>query len=313
MSAGDGPAGEFRLFSLRRLHALAASTLTQLLRMRTLYFLLLFGGLLVVFGFILPTPQMGEGMASFGGEQELRLLKSVSLGAMSWFCILLAIAGTAVLLPRDFEDRTLYTILSKPVPRYEYLMGKLLGVLLLLCLCLALMDAACSGMLWLKQKMLMSQEIAYWEHKHGRALTAEEMRQVTGIYTRYGLDAAFQAAVAGIFFQAAIMASVTLFISTFATSSLFTILTGISIFVIGQGQELAREYIFKDMAAVLQKSAAIVLALVFPDLRQFNIVDEVVSGTAVPAEILWKMAGLAGLYLLFYNVVAWLVFAEREL
>ena len=35
-------------------------------------------------------------------------------------------------LPRDMEDRTLYTILSKPVPRFEYLIGKLLGVLLLI-------------------------------------------------------------------------------------------------------------------------------------------------------------------------------------
>jgi len=41
-----------------------------------------------------------------------------------------SIAATALLLPRDVEDRTLYTILSKPVPRIEYLLGRLVGVLI---------------------------------------------------------------------------------------------------------------------------------------------------------------------------------------
>ena len=57
------------------------------------------------------------------------MLKDVSLGAMSIFTWLLAVLATAMLLPKDIEDRTLYTILAKPVPRFEYLLGKLLGVL----------------------------------------------------------------------------------------------------------------------------------------------------------------------------------------
>ena len=45
------------------------------------------------------------------------MLKDVSLGAMSIFTWLLAVLATAMLLPKDIEDRTLYTILAKPVPR----------------------------------------------------------------------------------------------------------------------------------------------------------------------------------------------------
>ncbi len=71
-------------------------------------------------------------MARLSFQQEFQVLKDVSLGAMSIFTSLLAIVATAQLLPRDLEDRTIYTILAKPVPRYEYLIGKLAGVLLLL-------------------------------------------------------------------------------------------------------------------------------------------------------------------------------------
>ena len=59
------------------------------------------------------------------------MLKDVCLGAMSIFTSLLAILATANFLPKDLEDRTLYNLLSKPVPRFVYLLGKLLGIILL--------------------------------------------------------------------------------------------------------------------------------------------------------------------------------------
>ena len=73
------------------------------------------------------------------------MLKDVSLGAMSIFTWLLAVLATAMLLPKDIEDRTLYTILAKPVPRFEYLLGKLLGVLALLFVALVADERASSS------------------------------------------------------------------------------------------------------------------------------------------------------------------------
>jgi ABC-type Na+ efflux pump permease subunit len=302
----------FSRLSPLRLWALATNTFTQILRMKTLYFLIVFAVLLVVFGFIMPAPPTSEsGLASFGGEQELRLLKSVSLGAISWFTAILAIAGTAMLLPRDFEDRTLYTILCKPVPRYEYLLGKLGGVLLLIALCLLLMDLACSAVLYYKQISLTAREIQLMENRG--LLTPERATQVTELYRRYGLDWNFQAAVLGIFWQAAVLAALTLLISTFATSSLFTIMAGLALLIVGQGQELARDYIFKDASAGVQRVLAVLIALLIPDLRQFNVIDEVVAGTSIPAWFLWRMSGIALLYLVFYQIVAWFSFADKEL
>ena len=69
---------------------------------------------------------------------------------MTLFSALLAIVGTAMLFPRDVEDRTIYTILSKPVPRVEYLFGKLFGVLALVGLSLLLMDVFFSLVLYMR-------------------------------------------------------------------------------------------------------------------------------------------------------------------
>src|SRR5450432_2663070 len=117
------PAPEHRAFSLFRLGALASNTLLELERLRVFYFLLLFGLLIIGSSFF---------MVNLSFQEQFQMLKDVTLGAMSIFTWLLAVLATAMLLPKDIEDRTLYTILAKPVPRFEYLLGKLLGVLALL-------------------------------------------------------------------------------------------------------------------------------------------------------------------------------------
>ena len=50
-----------------------------------------------------------------------------------------------------------------------------------------------------------------------------------------------------------------------------------------------------------------------PDLRQFNVIDEVVAGTTIPAWFLWRMTGIALLYLAFYQILSWFVFSDKEL
>ena len=113
---GPGPA-----FSPGRVWTLVISTFTQLVRMKTFYFLIVFA----LFAFV-----WGQLDLIYTPAQKLRTITEVSLGVMWVFSWLFAIAATALLIPRDIEDRTLYTILAKPVSRFEYLLGKLGGVML---------------------------------------------------------------------------------------------------------------------------------------------------------------------------------------
>src|SRR5256714_6856268 len=121
---------QHRAVSLGRIFAITSNTLTELTRQKVFYVLLLFA--LVLIG-------SSVFLARFSFQQEFQILKDVSLGAMSIFSSLLAILATARLIPQDIEDRTIYTILAKPVPRWEYLLGKLFGVLVLLAISIAVM------------------------------------------------------------------------------------------------------------------------------------------------------------------------------
>src|SRR6516225_4309290 len=135
-----------RVFSLSRVLAVTSNTLTELTRLKVFYVLLVFGLLLIGSSIF---------MAQFSFQQEFQILKDVSLGAISMFTSLLAIVATARMLPRDVEDRTVYTILAKPVPRFEYVVGKIAGVLLLLAISTLVMVAAFLAVLYLREQAVL--------------------------------------------------------------------------------------------------------------------------------------------------------------
>jgi len=290
-------------FSPARIWVLATSTLTQLIRMKVFYFLIIFIALLFGAGFL---------FISLSFEQELKLLKDIAFGAMSLFSLIFAIVGTAILIPKDVEDRTLYTILSKPVPRYEYLTGKLLGVLLLVGISLLAMDLIFTGILYLRQNAVLSSQLAILDSE-GIA-TPENIQNITMLVTSQGVSWDLQAAVFSIFLKAAVLASLCMLLSTFATSTMFTIVVGFAVFFIGHGQSLARDYFLQgSFSSPVQKLITVSLAILFPDLQLFNLTDGVVSGEPVPGELLLKITAVAALYLVIYNIVSFIIFSDKEL
>ncbi|RYD47643.1 MAG: hypothetical protein EOP85_05080, partial [Verrucomicrobiaceae bacterium] len=96
---------------LGRILVIARHAFTQLVRMKVFYFLAVFGVIAIASNFF-DLPQH-EGPESVG-VNVLRSIKSWSLGTMTLFSVVLSIVATALLLPKDVEDRTLYTILAKP-------------------------------------------------------------------------------------------------------------------------------------------------------------------------------------------------------
>jgi len=273
--------------------------------MKALYFLLIFSLLIVVASTF--------NVFSYTAEQQLKLLVDVALGAMSLFTSIFAIVATAMLIPRDIEDRTLHTILAKPVPRASYVVGKLGGVLLMLAVVLLVMDVLFGGVLALRQAILLG-----GGGVGGSGLPDEASLEAAAAYREailaQGLSWNLQNAVLGIFFKAAVAAAATMLVSTFASSSLFTIIVSVVIFFIGHVQAVARDYWMRGGGEdVLGRLLAALVALVFPDFQLFNLVDGVVAGEVIPLLSMVKLAGLTGLYLVIYALAACLIFSEKEL
>ena len=285
---------------IRRTFAIASVTWTELVRLKVFYFLIIFALLIIGNSFFL---------ARFTFEEEFQMLKDIALGAMSIFSSLLAILATATLLPKDIEDRTIYTILAKPVSRSEYLEGKTLGVFLLLGLAVLLM-----GSLFAVVILLRTQAVLHSTSLEMANLPAADLQAALANVRLAGHDPNLIAGGVIILMKAWILAAMTMFISTFATSTIFTTIPAFAAYFIGHLQATAREYwIAATDSGLLTKGALALISLIFPDLQAFNLADGIVAGTAIPLAVFWNTIALGGGYILVYAVLAAAVFHNKEL
>lgn len=117
-----------------------------------------------------------------------------------------------------------------------------------------------------------------------------------------------------IYLKAALLAALTLFISTFASSNIFTIVVMVFIYFIGHLQATAREYWLQEHGGGwLAKTFLALVALAFPDLQLFNLVDDIVAGTAIPPGLFAQTAVLGCVYTSVYLFFAWVSFHGKAL
>jgi ABC-type transport system involved in multi-copper enzyme maturation permease subunit len=294
-------AAAHQLFSLGRVFAIAGNTFRDLVRQKVFYFMLVFALILI-----------GASLALVGlsFQGQLQTVMDVSLGAISVFTMLLAVLSTAMLLPKDMEDRTLYTILAKPVARFEYLLGKLIGVALILTVAVLLMTAVFCVVLW------------FWQGREMDAMRmnypAERAELEIAKLTAGTFTPTLFAGIGVLLLRAVVCATLTLMISCFASSWLFTVVIAFVAILIGHLIPIARSVLQDPVAAGINASPGAewflkALTVFFPDMQLFNVVDDIAVGTRVDPAIFANVAGLGAGYIAVYLLVAYLFFAWREL
>jgi len=285
---------------IKRIAAIAANTLTDLTRQKIFYVLLIFALALIGSSVFL---------VRFSFQQEFQILKDVSLGAMSIFTSLLAILATARLIPKDIEDRTVYTILARPVPRFQYLLGKLCGVLALLGISLAAMTALFALVIYMREQAVL--------HETARQMSGAPPDQLNDALQQIrssGLKPDIFLGIAIIFLRACLLTALTLFVSTFASTNIFTILVMVAAYFIGHLESTAREYwLTQQSTGWIAQTFLAIVALLFPDLQAFNFFDQIVGGAAIPMVLFMKTAVLGIFYITIYTMAATVVFYGKEL
>ena len=74
--------------------------------------------------------------------ERLKIIQDVSLAAMSVFGLLIAIFVGIGLVHKEIARRTVYTLLAKPIARWRFVVGKYLGLMLVIAINVAVMTAA---------------------------------------------------------------------------------------------------------------------------------------------------------------------------
>jgi ABC-type Na+ efflux pump permease subunit len=307
--------------SLYRILAIARNTLLESVRQKVLNVLLIFAVVLV------GASVWFSGVATPGLDQaglfdaQIKFVKDMGCGAIGLFGFFIAVLSTAQLIPQELHNRTIYTILAKPVRRSEFLLGKFFGVVLLLALCVALMSLAFAATLYVQEwrglAYVDSQYAAMGPHWRDNAYVLGEYNHDAAAVVQQVRDPQLIEAILLIFAKLVMTCGIALLISTFATSAIFTIVMTFSIYLIGHLESTAREVWLASTGggepSLFVKVLAAFIAMLVPDLNAYSIIDEILAGHVVPWSDALDLLSYAGAYVVVLLALSVVIFEYREI
>ena len=113
--------------------SIAENTFRETIRDRVLYNILFFALGMIILSLVVSQWSLGE---------EVKILKDFGLSIMSLFGLLIGIFIGVGLIFKEIEKKTIYVIISKPIHRYQFILGKYFGLLLTLLVNIIIMSIA---------------------------------------------------------------------------------------------------------------------------------------------------------------------------
>lgn len=262
---------------MRTILAIAKTTVGEAVRRRVLLVILLIGLL-----FLMVAP----GLNILTARQERTVLIGLTLGVIQLTSALIAIVLTVYMIPNEIERRTIYTILCKPVQRWQFLVGKYLGAV------------AALGMmiLFMTLVLLITFAIAQGERDFTKLATLVKAPVMN-------------------FFQMSLLAAVALMFSTFVSPLVNIFLSG-GLYLVGT----LFSPVFQTMTESPQinpvtKGLAQVVHGALPNFAMYNVQNPIINpGQQLQDERVYLLGAIfyAFVYVGALLAVAVLVFEKRE-
>ncbi|MFW6136537.1 MAG: ABC transporter permease [Candidatus Aminicenantaceae bacterium] len=251
-----------------KIMAIALNTFREAIRDRILYLLLFFAVAGLAFSRFLALITVGD---------RVRIILDVGLASISLVGVLMAILMGTGLVYKEIDKRTVYTLLSKPIHRYQFLLGKFFGLTATLLVMVALMSLIFFIIAWL----------------HGASIGFPMLTALLFIFVELGL-----------------ITAVAMMFSCFSTPILSSIYA-LAFYLIGHLSWGMKAFLEK-MEPGLGKAAVQALFVLLPDLENFNFRTEVVHGLDIPFGILLPSLGYGVVYTAFLLLLAMAIFRRRD-
>ena len=284
--------GLFVFLYMTRTGVIARATTKEAVRQPVFLLLLGMGGLLLMINTWLPFFSLGS---------DIKMLKDCGLATMLSLSLMLAVWTASTSIASEIEGKTTMTLLSKPINRRQFIVGKYVGIVnATLCLLVPLVILFCLLLLYKVgyDAKESSKEIPTWFED--RSLNMERVKEVIQILPGILL----------MVLEICVMTAVSVAIST-RTPMVVNIVTCLSIYVVGH------------LTPVLVKSGVIklefvsfmarLIATLLPSLEVFNMEASVATGTMVPASYLAYSALYGVAYIGAMILLSFILFEDRDL
>ncbi len=256
---------------MSRVASIALHTFKESVRDKVLYNLIVFALLLIGAAILF-------GSISVGIEQII--LVNLGLSSISIFGLLMAIFVGIGLVWKEIDRRTIYNILSKPVSRAEFILGKYFGLLLTLIINTGIMTAGFYFALFFQK----------------RSLDHSDLAPLGAIYF--------------ILLRLALVVAVALLFSCISTPVLSAVFT-FFLYIIGHFLSDIRWFGQQSGSVLLGKTASLLYYLL-PNFGNFEVISRAAHGEMVPEYLMTANSLYALLYSTILVSAAILIFEERE-
>ena len=250
----------------------ALNTFREAIRDRILYNLIFFALVMIAAAVLV-------GQISIGIERIVII--NLGLSAISIFGLVMAIFIGVGLVYKEMERRTLYSLLAKPVRRWEFLAGKYAGLLLTLLANTSLMLVG------------LAAALLYVSRHFERA------------------DLSILVAAYFILLELALVTALALFFSCFSSPMLSALFT-LGIYIVGVFAQDIRNIglVTKNPALI---SATRALYYLLPNFHNFNAIAAAAHGEPIPASLVAQNSLYTLLYVSLVLVAAAAIFSRRNL
>ena len=256
--------------SARRIWAIALNTFREAIRNRVLAVLVLFAIGLMAFSLVLGELSLHE---------EVRVIKDIGLAGISLVGIVIALFLGVNLLSKELDRKTVYFVVPKPLHRWEFLLGKYVGIAVTLTVLTALMAAILGGF------------VVFQGGQHGVAMLRAEVLILMELY---------------------LISAVALLFSSFSSPYLSAMFTA-ALWVIGRNTVELRTFATGKLEGSALGSSLEVVGRLIPDFHLFYISGASLDGEHVLSVhegfVSWGYVGQTAAYGLLYSAVCLLIAA----
>jgi ABC-type transport system involved in multi-copper enzyme maturation permease subunit len=267
---------------MRVIGLVAVNVFKESVRDRVPYNLAVFAVLLISASYLL-------GQLTAG--QDIKVIKDLGLAAIALFGLLIAVFIGIGLVWKEVDKRSIYGVLSKPVTRPQFVLGKFAGLVLTLAINLLVMTAAFYAVLAYLGWATPSVIAAAWRVP--------------------AVDPTMLQAIVLIGVELALVTALALFFSTFSSPFLSAALT-FALWVVGHFNEDLRHF-----EAIVDSPVAVWITrglyYVLPNFASFDIKAQVVHGQALPAGDLLLTIVYGVIYIAVVLTGAVMIFTRRDL
>jgi len=273
--------------------------------------LLAIGVIVLLLNTFLPFFSLGE---------DAKMLKDCGLATMLFFSLLLAVWTASTGIADEIEGKTAMTLLSKPINRRQFVIGKYVGILQAILFLMIPLGLCLLALIYYKlnyDARESSKEAldGITSFQDAKDFAVGIVRAPAATFARFPRVAETVQVIPGlllIFLEAAVLSAVSVAIAT-RLPMVVNLVICASIFVIGHLTPVLVQSTTVTGKLEFVKFTAQLVATILPNLEVFNINAAVATGSMVPPAYLGTALGYCVAYSTAAILLAFILFEDRDL